>query len=183
MPDQRKNIRSLPQNIQTNQELIAEAMELGCRRAKVVSTNSIALGSWVHLQCQFGCSHYGKLLTCPPCSPTSSETSEILMEYKKALLIQGKDPKDMQSITSGLEAIFKKKGFHKAFAFSAAPCDLCSPCTVETECQHPEKARPTLQACGIDVHSTLSNNGWGDSSTAMAAPCSPSNDITMVLID
>ena len=74
----------------------------------------------------------------------------------------------------------KKKGFYKAFALGAKTCDLCDPCTVSTYCQHPEKARPTLQACGIDVATTVDKNGWAD--LAPNKPCSESHAIGMVLL-
>ena len=75
---------------------------------------------------------------------------------------------------------FKKKGYFKAFALGAKPCDLCNPCTVSTFCQYPEKARPTLQAFGIDVQSTIDKNGWTDLSNQI--PCSDSHTIGMVLL-
>ena len=27
-------------------------------------------------------------------------------------------------------------------------------------CRYPEKARPSMEACGIDVYKTVRNNGW-----------------------
>ena len=105
-----ENIYSFPTNIQTNQELIADAIDLGCLRAKIVPTNSISLGSWIHLQCQFGCSNYGNILTCPPYTPSSNEMSEFLMEYKKALLIEVDDSTDTNNMIVKLEERFKKTG-------------------------------------------------------------------------
>jgi predicted metal-binding protein len=80
-----------------------------------------------------------------------------------------------------LEKLLKKKGFNKAFALSAQPCELCDPCTIATSCQFPEKARPTLQACGIDVNETINNNGWDD--LGQQTPCTPNHSIGMVLMD
>ncbi|MBC8282808.1 MAG: DUF2284 domain-containing protein [Nitrospinae bacterium] len=174
------NVKMIPKSIRSNQELIQEALGLGCTKAKVVLTQTISLAHWVKLHCQFGCSQYAKLITCPPCTPDSEEMSEIINEYEKALLINASPDANVQEIVVSLETSFKKKGYHKAFALGAQPCDLCSPCTVSTFCQYPEKARPTLQACGIDVKATVDKNGWTD--LANQKPCSDSHTIGMVLL-
>ena len=174
------NVKMIPKNISSNQELIQEALDLGCTKAKIVLTQTISIANWVKLHCQFGCSQYAKLLTCPPCTPDSDEMAEILNEYEKALLINASLDTNVQEVVVNLENSFKKKGYHKAFALGAKPCDLCSPCTVSTFCQYPEKARPTSQACGIDVQSTIDKNGWTDLSNQI--PCSDSHTIGMVLL-
>ena len=50
-------------------------------------------------------------------------------------------------------------GYYKALAFGAGPCNLCKSCP-EEGCKHPDKARPSMEACGIDVFSTARNNGY-----------------------
>ncbi len=174
------NVKSIPQSVRSNQELIQEALDLGCTKAKVVLTQTISMAHWVNLHCQFGCSQYGKLLTCPPCTPDTDEMAEILTEYEKALLINASSGTNVQEIVVQLENSFKQKGYLKAFALGAQPCNLCDPCTVSTFCQHPEKARPTLQACGIDVKNTVDKNGWTD--LAQQKPCSESHTIGMILL-
>ncbi|MEE9259152.1 MAG: DUF2284 domain-containing protein [Nitrospinaceae bacterium] len=175
------NVKKIPQGVCDNQEFIEEALGLGCTKAKVIQTRTIALGPSGRLQCQYGCSHYGKCLTCPPYSPTSEETSEMLYDYQKALLIHGDSGADMREIAVSLENSFKKKGFYKAFGMSSRSCDLCDVCTVETGCKYPDKARPSMHACGIDVPQTISNNGWVE--PRPLAPCSEEQNIGMVLID
>jgi predicted metal-binding protein len=176
-----ENIKSLPENIRSNQELIQEAIRLGCTKAKVIFTKTISMANWMKLQCQYGCSHYGSLLTCPPYTPDAEEMSEVLIEYDKALLINASPETNVREIVVQLEERLKEKGFSKAFALSAKPCDLCDPCTIATNCQFPEKARPTLQACGIDVNETIHNNGWDE--LGQQSPCSPTHAIGMVLMD
>ena len=175
------NIKVIPKSILSNQGLIQEALDLGCTKAKVVLTQTISMAHWVKLHCQFGCKQYAKLLTCPPSTPYFEEMTDILGEYEKALLINVAPNANAQEIVVNLETSFKKKGYTKAFALGAQPCDLCDPCTVSTFCQYPEKARPTLQACGIDVKSTVDKNGWTD--LALNKPCSESHTIGMVLLD
>ena len=175
-----KNIKMIPENIRSNKELIQEALDLGCEKAKVISTKAISLAHWVKLQCQFGCSNHGKLFTCPPFTPESEEMAEILEEYDQALLIYVNHDTNVQEVVIHLETRFKQKGYQKAFALGAQPCNLCDPCTISTFCQYPEKARPTLQAFGIDVQSTIDKNGWTDLSNQI--PCSDSHTIGMVLL-
>ena len=175
-----KNIKMIPESIRSNQELIQEALGLGCAKAKVISTKAISLAHWVKLHCQFGCSKHGKLFTCPPFTPESEEMAEILEEYDQALLIYANHDTNVQEIVIHLETRFKQNGYQKAFALGAQPCKLCDPCTISTFCQYPEKARPTLQACGIDVNATVSNNGWAD--VIQHKPCSDSHPIGIILL-
>jgi len=49
-------------------------------------------------------------------------------------------------------------GYYKAFGMGAGPCQLCSKCG--KFCRHPEKTRPSMEACGIDVYSTVRANGY-----------------------
>ena len=175
-----ENIKMMPESIRSNQELIQEALDFGCAKAKVISTKAISLAHWVKLQCQFGCSNHAKLFTCPPFTPESEEMAEILEEYDQALLIYADQDTNVQEIVIHLETRFKQKGYQKAFALGAQPCKLCDPCTISTFCQYPEKARPTLQACGIDVKATVNNNGWKD--VIEHKPCSDSHPVGMVLL-
>ena len=176
-----KNIKMIPESIRSNKELIEEALGFGCKKAKVISTKAISLAHWVKLQCQFGCSNHAKLFTCPPFTPESDEMGEILEEYDQALLIYAKDDTNVQEIVLHLETRFKQKGYQKAFALGAQPCNLCDPCTISTFCQYPEKARPTLQACGIDVNTTVSNNGWTE--VIQHKPCSDFHPIGIILLN
>ena len=52
-------------------------------------------------------------------------------------------------------------GFHKAFAFLPAPCNLCSRCQAsKRECRQPLASRPTLEAFSVDVFSTARKMGY-----------------------
>ena len=153
-------VREFPKGISSDKELILEAMALECVNAKVIPVKFIMLGRWMKLQCQYGCSYYGKRLTCPPFSPHPEDLSEILLDYQKALLIEAPSADRVREIVVTLEKNFKRKGLRKAFSLSALPCDLCENCTIDSVCQFPEIARPTLNACGIDVHQTVNQAGW-----------------------
>ncbi len=136
---------------------IKRAKELGARGAKVIPSKTIVAAEWVRLKCQFGCDGYGACLTCPPHSPTPATTREMLKHYRHGLLIHGDEYSDIRSIVVTLEREMFLDGYFKAFGMGAGPCDLCEECA-ET-CRYTEKTRPSLEACGIDVFTTVRANG------------------------
>jgi predicted metal-binding protein len=137
---------------------IKRAKELGVKEAKIIPVKSIIAAEWVRLKCQFGCDGYGRCLTCPPHSPTPDETRRMLRYYKHALLIHGDEHVDIRSIASTIEREMFLDGYFKAFGMGAGPCYLCDACA--KFCRHSDKARPSLEACGIDVFTTVRSNGF-----------------------
>ena len=51
-------------------------------------------------------------------------------------------------------------GYYKVIGFGAGPCKLCKQCSLDG-CEFPEFARPSMEACGIDVYATARRNGYG----------------------
>ena len=137
---------------------IKKAVEMGAREAKVISPSSIVVAEWVRMKCQFGCDGYGQSLTCPPYSPTAEVTQRVLASYKKALLVHGDEYTDIHALIPALEREIFLDGYYKAFGMAAGPCQLCAKCA--KFCRHPEKTRPSMEACGIDVYSTVRANGY-----------------------
>jgi predicted metal-binding protein len=140
------------------QKYIARAKKLGAKDARIIPASTIKTAEWVRLKCRFGCGGYDGCLTCPPHSPTPSQTREVVKCYKRALLVHGNEWTDVSSIVVTLERDIFLDGYHKAFAMGSGPCNLCRTCP-ET-CKHPEKARPSMEACGIDVFATARANGF-----------------------
>ncbi len=137
---------------------IKKAKRLKVRDAKIISPKSIATAEWVRLKCQFGCDGYGQCLTCPPYSPTPEQTRKMLADYKHALLLHGDEYTDIRRVVAILEKDIFLDGYYKAFAMAAGPCELCAKCP--KFCRYSEKARPSMEACGIDVFSTARANGF-----------------------
>ena len=131
---------------------IKKTKELGAKAAKVISAKSIVTAEWVRLKCQFGCDGYGYALTCPPNSPTPEQTRRMLGDYKYAILVRGDESSDIRKIVTTLEREIFLDGYYKAFAMASGPCRLCAKCP--QFCTHPEQARPSMEACGIDVYAT-----------------------------
>ena len=130
------------------------AVERGARHAKVVSTAMVFTAPWVRWKCQFGCDGYGSSLLCPPHSPKPEETRAVLDGYKRAILIHGGKTMDIRQLVTDLEREAFLGGFYKAFGLACGPCQLCKKCALDEGCRHPERARPAMEACGIDVFKT-----------------------------
>jgi predicted metal-binding protein len=137
---------------------VKKAKDLGAKETKIIPASSIVTAQWVRLKCQFGCDGYGHRLTCPPFSPTPEQTRRMLKEYTHVLLIHGDAHTDIRTIVAALEREIFLDGFYKAFAMGAGPCYLCPKCG--KFCKHPETARPSMEASGIDVYATARGNGF-----------------------
>ncbi len=137
---------------------IQKALRMKAVDARIIETKTVVVAEWVRLKCRFGCSGYGKRLTCPPHSPTPNEMRDVLSSYKYALLVHGDEETPVTRIVEELEREIFLDGHEKAFALGAGPCMFCKHCNLE-ECKYPEKARPSMEASGIDVYSTVRANG------------------------
>ena len=144
------------------EELKNRAVKLGASESKVIEAKTIKTAAWVRYKCQFGCSGFAESLTCPPNSPTPDETQKILNSFKKAILIHCKSGShvDISQVVIKMEREAFLAGYYKALAMGAGPCRLCRECNLKGECRNREEARPSMEACGIDVYSTARNNGF-----------------------
>jgi len=141
---------------------VARAKKLGAGEAKLIFPSSVVTAQWVRLKCQYGCGGYGLRLTCPPYSPTPSQTRAMLDEYRLALLVHcpgGNYGAPVKEIVAKLEREIFLAGRYKAFAFGSGPCGLCDGCNLE-HCTHPSEARPSMEAAGMDVYATARANGF-----------------------
>jgi predicted metal-binding protein len=155
---------------------VRRAKALGAKDAKIIPAESVKTAAWVRLKCQFGCGGYAGRLTCPPYSPTPERTAEALACYERGLLVHGDEWTDIQEIVSALEREIFLDGYHKAFGMGSGPCSICASCpagaghpprekavrkgALGSGCRYPERARPSMEACGIDVYATARLNGF-----------------------
>ena len=155
--------------MQKYRKFIEMAVKLGANDAKIIKTDSIITAAWIGWKCKYGCDGYGSSLCCPPNSPTYSETRELIDCYKYALLVhfyrrcRQHNRRPDRSYEGHHHAWTRylpcRIGYYKAFALGAGPCRLCAECTMK-DCRHVESARPSMESCGIDVFSTVKNNGY-----------------------
>jgi predicted metal-binding protein len=141
------------------EQFVARACKLGAHEAQVIDASSIVTAAWVRLKCQFGCDGYNETHCCPPHTPTPLETQAVIDCYHRAILIHCTKLGGPTRIVIELEREIFLSGFYKAFGFSSGPCSLCKQCNPDS-CTHRDKARPSMEACGIDVYATARNNGY-----------------------
>ena len=138
------------------------ARELHATDAKVIDPKNVFTAEWVRLKCQYGCDGYGEHLTCPPYSPTPQQTRRVLDEYEIGILIHfgSKEWQEVDALVATLEREAFLAGYYKALGLGSGPCTLCESCHLKGGCQHPEEARPSMEACGIDVYRTARTAGF-----------------------
>jgi len=128
---------------------------------KMIPTTEVQTAAWVRLKCQYGCGGYGQCLVCPPYTPTPEQMRRVLDCYQRGLLIHLSPDAELKAIVVGLEREIFLRGAWKAFGLGAGPCSLCKSCSLEAgKCRHPHEARPAMEACGIDVYSTVRRAGF-----------------------
>lgn len=132
----------------------------GVRDARIISPSEVETAAWVRLKCQFGCDGYGQCLVCPPYTPTPQQMRQVLDAYSRAVLIHFTPQAEIKAIVADLEREFFLRGAWKAFGLGAGPCYFCEECNVEEQCRYPQRARPAMEACGIDVFSTVKKAGF-----------------------
>ncbi|KPL03271.1 MAG: hypothetical protein AMJ90_03445 [candidate division Zixibacteria bacterium SM23_73_2] len=145
------------------------ARKSGAFWMKIIDPENIVTSRWVRIKCQYGCGRYGRCLTCPPYSPTPEYTEKMMKEYLSALImiydIQSSEKerplrKRFRKDVAKIEREMFLDGYYKAFGMACGPCNLCRECTLSYPCKYEDFARPSMEACGIDVYQTLSNVGY-----------------------
>lgn len=142
-----------------------KALEMGFDGTKVIDPRSIVTAEWVRMKCQFGCPGFGMTLCCPPHTPTPDVTRKVIDTYQKAILLhqrleKGKRTKDFNKGMVRLEIEIFLDGYYKAWSMGSGPCRLCKECDTTDFCRHGYEARPSMEACGIDVFKTARDNGF-----------------------
>ncbi len=141
-----------------------EAFKKGTDGAKVIDPRSVVTAAWVRMKCQYGCTGFGTSLCCPPHSPPPEITRRVIDSYQKAILLhrrlpKGERGKNFNETIVGLEIKIFLDGYYKAWSMGSGPCRLCKACSL-TSCRNGIRARPSMEACGIDVFKTARDNGF-----------------------
>lgn len=140
-------------------QLMARILRQGFSSVRVIPVEDIQIPGWTDLRCQFGCSSYGQP-HCPPNSLSAEKTKELLKDYTYGLLLEGTPPtSSFQRLVLKAEREAFTGGYYKAFALWAGPCTLCKKCNGEKGCTNTKEARPSMEASGIDVFSTVQKAG------------------------
>lgn len=158
------------------------AREEGADRAKVMPAREIVIDERVRLKCMVPlCPNYGRNLMCPPNLPSVEEFRRIARLYQWALLLQVRGPtskkgggpeKDvvykyadkLHQVVNHLERRLQAMGLLLAAGLIGGSCRLCGECVGQGSrepCRHPFRARPSMEAMGINVAATAAKAGWG----------------------
>ena len=153
-------------------EYCQKAVAAGATHALVTEPRLIVTAPWVRWKCQFGCSDYGKSYCCPPHTPTPEQSRQTFDSYNRAILFHlqwtkgrqsGREIKSYMDNVVAMERELFLDGFYRAYSMLAGPCILCrdKACALlqNRPCIFAEKARPSMEACGIDVYQTVHNHG------------------------
>ena len=142
-----------------------ETLEMGVDGARAIDPRSIVTAEWVRMKCQYGCPGFGMRLCCPPHTPTPDLTRKVIDSYEKAILLhqrlkKGEKKKAFNEAIVRLEVKIFLDGYYKAWSMGSGPCRLCKECDPTGLCKHGYEARPSMEACGIDVFKTARDNGF-----------------------
>ena len=162
------------------------ALQLGASKAEIISARDIPVDDRVPLKCQIPrCFGYGTGAHCPPNTMTPAELRGYLKDYKWALFFIKEVPseviiRDRETIKERIEAYLHvfdivsevesmafHDGYYLAFGLGAGSCrhSLCSQqktCRAleGDRCRHSLKARPSMEAVGIDVYQMVARAEW-----------------------
>lgn len=160
-------------------KIISALEKEGATWTILIKAKDVVVDERVRLKCRVPiCESYGRNLMCPPHVPPVAEFRAALAEFSDALLIQfavslPKSPKDPKKdvfaaakrlhelVNLGERTAFEE-GFRFATGLIGGCCRLCDECEGVKpggRCAHPFKARPSMEAMGIDVTATTEKAG------------------------
>lgn len=159
-----------------------KALEAGLTRACLIWTEDIIYDPRSRIKCRLNtCGNYGTNFQCPPSLPDIETYIDMNSRYKLALLAQSEEKCASEVYDEAMEKQAKAQGlnllkalvglerscfglgFPYALASAGGSCKICNPCKArlgEKACAHPELARPSMEAMGIDIAATCRRAGY-----------------------
>ena len=164
----------------------SKALELGASMAEVISGNWVHVDERVRMKCAIPlCPYYNHSIHCPPHTPSPEVMRKVVSQYNYALLLAldvvpvsqfagtrqerreaASWSKKCLEIVGRIETYAFESGYYLALGFGQASCKkaLCGQkrCLVLDggQCPYPLKARPSMEAVGIDVYGLVTRVGW-----------------------
>jgi predicted metal-binding protein len=165
---------------------VAQAVELGATKAKIVRADEIPVDERVTMKCQIPvCFGYGTGANCPPNTMKPAEMRGLLEKYAWAVffikeILPGVVVRDkatikervaayqeVYKIVNSVESAAFYDGHYLAFGLGAGSCrhtfcGLQEDCAVLTgaKCRFSLRSRPSMEAVGIDVYRMVISAGW-----------------------
>lgn len=141
---------------------------------KLIKTTDIPFSQTVVDMCKANrCGKYGTCWTCPPGIGELAEIERKIKKYKNAVVFTCKydleDSFDFEGMIEGqkrakqvLQSITEKlrADGERFMPLGCEGCGLCEKCTYpHFPCRFPEKAVPSVEACGINVVELAAKSG------------------------
>jgi predicted metal-binding protein len=163
------------------EELKKNALNFGATDAKTISTKIISIQDDIIELCREPlCEGFGTSIYCPPHAMKPDEFREEIRQYQHALFFKTDvDPEILLSdrryeafrtiyeITTQLEAISLDAGYSISKGLAAGSCKPvfcmnyeCQALIDGTSCRYPSRARPSMEALGINVFKLIEDVGW-----------------------
>jgi len=167
-----------------------KAFELGAAAAEIIPTSKIVVDERVRLKCIVPrCLRAGETPNCPPYVPELELIRKAFAKFSWGILLKthvtpiedyapgtGKSKAGEQrtllfhqksgKIVYEIERLAYKHGYHLAMGFGGGSCKdyLCRGLICQFldsgRCRFPLRARPAMEAMGIDVFDLISKVGW-----------------------
>jgi predicted metal-binding protein len=160
--------------------IILSLKERGASSALLIDISNIVIDERVRLKCQVPlCGSYRNNLMCPPYVPSVTEFHDALKLYSSAIILQVtaelknsrtdiqseeifSPAKKLHELVNFAEKKAFSEGYRFATGFIGGCCRLCDECVAihgGKQCRFPFKARPSMEAVGIDVITTAEKVG------------------------
>jgi predicted metal-binding protein len=162
-----------------------KALEFGASMAEIIPADWVQIDERVRLKCAIPlCPYYNKSIHCPPHTPSIELMRKAIERYRHAILFAldvipaecfsdrskkqaaAKWSKKTFEIVGRLETLAFGRGYYLAMGYGQASCKkaLCrqDTCLVLEggKCPYPLKARPSMEAVGMDVFGLVAKTGW-----------------------
>jgi predicted metal-binding protein len=162
-------------------KLKTKAKDLGASDVKIISTTVIPVEDEIIELCKEPlCASYGNSIYCPPHAMKPQRFRELLTKYEDAvifkidasskILLSKKrfdEFRKIYEIATRLESFAMEDGFSESEGFAAGSCKpvfcpeyQCQAIIDGKTCRYPDKARPSMEAVGINVFKLVREVGW-----------------------
>ena len=132
---------------------------------KVIDTGGIPFSPAVREACERNvCGRYGKSWMCPPGVGPMEEWERKIKSFPRAAVFTCKyeleDSFDFEGMQEGqrqAKQVFTSvadelyRSGERCLILGSGGCDLCESCAYPAPCRFPDRASPSVEACGVNV--------------------------------